>query len=176
MSWRLLAALAAAAASAVAVPAATATTHGRSLVFFAKPAQAQFINHADDRERGNKINPFNADFLPTPPNANKGKKGARAGDRALFSVTLYADRRLTRPVGTAIYSCTFNFAQEAICTAHFELSRGSMIAMGPARLDGRQILLPVIGGTSKYAGAHGQVTSTPARKKKDMQIIRFLLV
>ena len=35
-----------------------------------------------------------------------------------------------------------------------------MIAMGPAKLDGSDIVLPVTGGTGRYAGAHGQLTST----------------
>lgn len=171
---------AAAAAAAMALPAATATTSGRSLVLYAKQTRAQFINHADDRERGNRTNPFSGDgeVLPTPPSANSGKKGARAGDNALFSLTLYASRKLTRPVGTATYSCTFNFAQEAICDAQFQLTRGSLIAMGPAKLDGSAIVLAVTGGTGRYIGAHGQVTSTSSstKTKKATQIIRFQLL
>jgi hypothetical protein len=173
----LLAALAIlATAAATALPAAAAKTQARSLIFYGDPARAQFVNHADDRDRGNKTNPFNGGDLPVPPSANSGKKGARAGDNALFSVTLYADRKLTRPVGTALYSCTFNFSQNATCDAHFELGRGTMIAMGPARLDGSPIVLPVIGGTGRYRGAHGQVTSSPLHGKKNTQVIRFQLV
>jgi hypothetical protein len=164
-------------AAAASVPAASAKTLPRSLVFYGKPARAQFVNHADSRDLGNKTNPFNGGDLPTPPSANSGKKGARAGDNALFSVTLYADRKLTRPVGTALYSCTFNFSQNATCDAHFELNRGTMIAMGPARLDGTPIVLPVIGGTGRYVGAHGQVTSSSlGGKKTNTQVIRFQLV
>lgn len=178
MTRRLPAALAAVATAAtMAVPAVTAAAQTRSLVFYAKPARAQFISHSDDRERGKKTNPFNADApLPTPPSANSAKEGARAGDNALFSLKLYSDAKLKRPVGTAIYSCTFNFAQEAICDANFELKNGTMIAMGPAKLGGGPIVLPVTGGTGRYAGAHGQVTSTSSGKKKNIQIIRFQLV
>jgi hypothetical protein len=178
MSRRLAAALATvASAVTMAVPAAHATTQGRSLVFYAQPTRAQFINRADDRERGLKLNPFNADILPPPPKANTGKKGGRAGDNALFAFRVYSDPSLTRLVGTAIYSCTFNFAHEAICEADFEFSHGSMIAMGPAQLDSTftQIVLPVTGGTGRYAGAHGQLTSTPSIYK-NTQIIHFQLV
>jgi hypothetical protein len=160
----------------MAVPVASAAAERRSFILYAEATRAQFINHADDRKRGDIVNPFNPDILPTPPNANNGKKGARAGDNGLVSLTLYSDRNLTRPVGTAIYSCTFNFGQEAICNAHFELSRGTIIAMGPAKLDGSQIVLAITGGTGRYAGAHGQLTSTSSRTKKSTQIIRFLLV
>ena len=178
MSRGLPAALAAVAAAAtLAVAAAAATTHVRSLVFYATPTRVQFINHADDRERGLRLNPFNADILPPPPKANTGKKGGRAGDNALFAFKLYTDPSLTRLVGTAIYTCTFNFAHEAICEADFQLKGGSMIAMGPAQLDSSfsRLVLPVTGGTGRYVGAHGQLTSTPSIYK-NTQIIHFQLV
>lgn len=176
MRRRLPAALAALAmAATMAVPLAPATTQGRSFVIYAKPTRAQFINHADDRERGKILNPFGSDLLPPPPDANTGKKGARAGDNALFSLKLYSDPHLTRPVGNAIYSCTFNFAQEAICEANFTLNGGTMIALGPAKLDSGNIVLPVIGGTGRYAGAHGQLTSRPSGSK-NTQIVRFRLL
>src|SRR5581483_11942372 len=149
----------------------------RSLVYYAKPTRAQFINHADDRTRGLKVNPFNADVLPPPPKANTGKKGGRAGDNAFFAFKLYTDPNLTRLVGSATYSCTFNFAHEAICEADFELTHGSMIAMGPAQLGSTftDVVLPVTGGTGRYEGAHGQMTSTPSIFK-NTQIIHFQLV
>lgn len=176
MRRALLTALAVAAAAALAVPVAQATPQERSFVLYAKATGAQFVNHADDRARGDIINPFNADTLPTPPSANSAKKGARAGDNALFILKLFADASLKRPVGDAVYSCTFNFAQEAICSATFETRSGTMFAMGPAKLDGTTIVLPVTGGTGQYAGAHGQLTSAAATAKKTTQLIRFRLV
>ena len=178
LSRRLPAAVVAVAVAAtVAVPIAQATTQGRrSFVFYAKPTRAQFINHADDRARGNFTNPF-ADLIPTPPNANSGKPGARAGDNALFTLKLYSDARLSRLVGTASYSCTVNFAQQAICEGQFEFSAGgTMIAMGPADLKSGDLVLPVTGGTGRYARAHGQLTSTSAGKKTNTQILHFQLV
>jgi len=159
----------------MASPAAPASAKAQSFTFYAKATHAQFINHADDRARGNKANPFNAEALATPPKANKGKKGARAGDNALFSLNVYSNAALTKLVGTATYSCTFNFAQEAICEADFELNRGTMIAMGPAKLDGTPIVLAVTGGTGRYAGAHGQVTSTGSSTKTGSQVLFFQL-
>jgi hypothetical protein len=178
MSRRLPAALAAVVVAATfAVPVALATTQARrSFVLYAKPTRAQFINHADDRARGNFTNPF-ADILPTPKNANSGKPGARAGDNALFTLKLYSDGKLTRLVGTAAYSCTVNFGGQAICEGQFEFSAGgTMIAMGPADLKSGDLVLPVTGGTGRYSGAHGQLTSTSAGKKTSTQIIRFQLV
>jgi hypothetical protein len=181
MSRRLAAALVAiAVAVTVTVPVALATPKARrSFVFYGTPTRAQFVNHADDRQRGTFTNPFNADVLPTPPNANSAKKGARAGDNALFTLKLFSDARLTRPVGTARYSCTVNFGQQAICEGQLVLRNGTMIAMGAADLRNGDLVLPVTGGTGRYAGAHGQLTSTAAGKRssqKNTQILRFQLV
>ncbi|MES1246324.1 MAG: hypothetical protein ABUS54_01470 [Actinomycetota bacterium] len=177
MSRRLPAlAAAAAAAAAIAVPAASAATKARSFVLYAKGQHAQFVNNADSRKLGAKVNPFGLEILPTPKSANSGKKGARAGDTAVVTLTLYSDRKLTHQVGTATYTCTFNFNQVATCDGHFALNRGSLIAMGPARLDGSTIVLAVIGGTGSYEGAHGQLTSTSLNKQQDTQVFRFQLV
>ena len=177
MRRRLLTALAVAAiAATIAAPLAAASTQGRSFVVYAKPMQAQFVNHADDRARGKILNPFDGNTLPTPPSANAGKKGARAGDTALLSFRLYSDLNLTRLIGNAIYSCTFNFAHQAVCEANFALNGGTMIAMGPANMDSSNLVLPVTGGTGRYAGAHGQLASRASGNKKNAQIIRFRLV
>jgi hypothetical protein len=176
MSRRLLAALVAVVIpAAMAIPVVQAATEARSLVVYAKPTRAQFISHSDDRERGDLGNLFQTDEAKPPPSANAGKKGGRAGDNALFSFRLFSDAKLKRPIGTAIYHCTFNFAHEAICDASFEIANGTMIAQGPADLDTAAMILPVIGGTGRYAGAHGQLTSTPTGSKST-QLIRFQLV
>ena len=162
LSGALIAAVVVAAVCA-STPAIAART--RSLVVYAKTTKLQFLNHADDRARGNTTNPFNADTkLPPPPKANTGNKGTRAGDNALIQLKLYADPQLTKAIGSAVYSCTFNFAQQATCDADFELSDGSMTGSGPADLLGRQFTLAVIGGTGAYLGARGQMTSTLAPK------------
>ena len=151
------------------------TQASRSIVFYAKPTKAQFISHSDDRERGNFTNPF-ADILPTPKNANSGKEGARAGDNAIFSLKLYSDAKLTHAVGTAAYHCTVNFGQQAVCDGQFQFGNGTMIATGPADLKSGNFVIPVTGGTGRYASAHGQLSSMSAGAKTNTQIIRFRLV
>ena len=177
ISRRLPAALVAVAiAVTVAVPVALASTQARrSFVFYAKPTRAQFINHADDRERGNITNPFGDAVLP-PSQRELREAGRAPGDNALFMLKLYSDAKLTRLVGTASYSCTVNFGQQAICEGQFELGDGTMIAVGQADLRSGDWVLPVSGGTRRYAGAHGQLTSKPAGTKLNTQIIHFQLV
>jgi hypothetical protein len=169
---------AAAVAAALVVPATTSASqsHAQSFVLYGKGKRAQFVNRADDRDRGNTTNPFGDFVLPTPPSANSGKKGARAGDNALVTLVLYVDKKLTEPAGTAIFCCTFNFAQEALCEADFELRRGTVIARGPARLDGGRILLAVTGGTGRHVGARGQVSSSASPTSKNAQVLHFTLV
>jgi hypothetical protein len=155
---------------------ATAATETHSIVLYAKVSRVQFVNHADDRQRGNLTNPFNADVrLPPPPTANVGKKGARAGDNALFSFKLYSDAKLAKRVGSGVYSCTFNVAHQAICEADFELKDGTMFASGPADLDTGRFTLPVNGGTGAYLGARGEFISRPAARK-DAHRLTFLLL
>ena len=177
MRRALPAVLAGVAAAAALVPGmASAAPKAGSLTLYGKPVKAKYVEHSDDRERGDIKNPFTIDVLPTPPNANNGRKGARAGDMALITVRLFSDPRFTRAAGSATYSCTFNFAEEAVCQIFFTLGGGTMIASGPAHLDGVRILLPVTGGTGRYLGARGQMTSTPTGDKADSQVIRFQLL
>lgn len=174
----LLALLAAAAvAGAGLLPgAAGAVGQAGSLTLYGKPTKARYSEHSDDRQRGDIKNPFTIDVLPTPKNANSGRRGARAGDMATISVKLFADARMTRTAGTAIYSCTFNFAEEAVCQIFFSLGGSTMIASGPAHLDGVRMVLPVTGGTGRYLGARGQMTSTPVGDQDDSQVYRFRLL
>jgi hypothetical protein len=174
VSRRIALLTAVAAVAATAVPAAHTATHGRSFVYYAKGTRVQFISHADDRVRGSKLNPFNADIIPPPPKT--GGKGAGPGDKAFFSLKLYSDAGLKRLIGTAIYSCTFNFAHQALCEADFALHNGTMLAMGPAKLVDTfgDLILPVVAGTGRYGDAHGQLTSTPSGRS-NVQIIHFQL-
>ena len=63
-----------------------------------------------------------------------------------------------------MYSCTFSFAKLALCQADFELSSGAMIASGPAHFTSTSLTFAVNGGSGKYLGARGQVSSAPTAK------------
>jgi len=141
----------------------------RGLTIYAVGSKAQFTNHADDRERGLAKNPFNFDMKIQPP---KGK-GPQAGDKANYSFKLYSDPSLKKLIGSAVYSCTFNFGHEALCQADFELNNGAMIASGPADFDTTSFTLAVSGGSGKYLGARGQVSSAP--HLRDSHRLTFVL-
>jgi hypothetical protein len=153
---------------------ANAAPARQQFTIYAKATQVQFVNHADDRARGNVTNPFSADTkLPPPPTANSGKKGARAGDNALLSFKLYRDPSLKKRIGSAVYSCTFNFAHNALCEETFELNDGTMFAAGPVDLDAASFTIAVTGGTSRYFGVRGEINAGPAGK--DAHRLRFVL-
>ena len=155
---RRLAAVAAVAFLA-AVGAGVASA-GHSLTIYAVATKGQYANHADDRARGVLDNPFNADEdKPT----GTGKK-TRAGDNALIALKLYSDSSFKKQIGSGTYSCTFTTAKVALCNADFELNDGSMTASGPTNFDSTTFTLAVSGGTGKYLGARGQVSSAPLGK------------
>jgi len=155
---RRLAAVAAVAVLA-AVGAGTAGA-GHSLTIYAVATKGQYADHADDRARGVLDNPFNADEnRPT----GSGKK-TRAGDNALIALKLYSDPSFKKRIGSGTYSCTFTTAKVALCNADFELNNGSMSASGPTNFDAATFTLAVSGGTGKYLGARGQVSSAPLGK------------
>lgn len=138
---------------------ASATASSHALTIYARITQSQFVDHSDDRKRGDFANPFNTDTTIPPP---KSGAGALPGDNALFTFTLYSDPTLKRRVGTGTYSCTFNFAHRALCEADLELRSGTMIADGPIDFNSTRFTLAVTSGTGKYLGVRGQVASSPA--------------
>ena len=143
----------------------------RSMNIYAVATHAQYVDHSDDRQRGNITNPF---AVETPAVGQKEKgKGPFAGDNALFAFNLYSDPGLKHKVGTAVYSCTFNFGHQAFCSANFQLTDGTMSASGAADFDTTTFTLAVSGGNGAYLGLRGQVSSSPAGK--DAHQLAFLL-
>lgn len=162
-------------AGASLAASAHATTTRKAFTIYALATYAEYFNHADDRVRGATANPFNADTKSLAPLTKKKEagKGPFPGDNALFSFKLYRDVRLRQRIGSAVYSCTFNFAHVALCEATFELGGGTMSATGPADFDDLRFTLAVNGGTGKYLGSRGQVSSAPA--SKDAHRLDFVL-
>lgn len=151
-------------ATAAMCAAATASVARQQFTLYAKATQVQFIDHSDDRARGTAKNPFNADIKIPPPPKRKDSEGSRPGDSARLSFKLYRDAGLKTSVGSAVYACTFNFEHRALCEATFELTDGTMFAMGSVDFDATSFTIAVTGGTDRYVGVRGQVRSGPARK------------
>ena len=146
------------------IAAGTAQARVKTLAIYAKATRVQFVNHADDRARGAEKNPFNVDTKSLAPKSTAKEKGSGPlpGDNAFFTFRIYQDAALKHPIGSATYSCTFNFQRQAFCEASFDLASGSIAAAGPVDFNGSDITLAVSSGTGKYLGARGEVSSSAA--------------
>ncbi len=150
-----------AAAAVVAVGAASAQARSpQALTVYAVASHATFVDHADDRARGLNKNPFNADIKTLVPRteAREKGKGPFPGDEAQLMFKIYRGANLKKQIGSAVDTCTDNFAKHALCRADFNLNDGSLFAAGPVDFGASDFTLAVTGGTGRYTGAHGQVS------------------
>jgi hypothetical protein len=159
-------------AAGVNSASAEAATGQHNLTIYSVPVLSQYINKADDRQRAVAHNPFNVDTAKLAPK-DKGK-GPFAGDTTLYTFTLYTSRSLTKKIGSAAYTCNYNFAQNALCTAYFELKGGTLLASGRILFTSRRFTLAVTGGTNKYFAANGEVAMAPVTT--NMQRLSFVLL
>lgn len=168
--------------AALAVTAPSAGNRARSatpkenLTVYAVPTTVQFMNHADDRLRGMTTNPFAsaANGQVIASGANEKKAGPFPGDDVLYSFQLYTKPTQGKRLGSAIFTCYYNFGKQAICDTYFDLDGGLILGSGSVVLGNPRFVLSITGGTRTYLGALGQVTSLPAPKEAqryDLQLI-----
>jgi hypothetical protein len=130
----------------------------RVVTVYSVATGVQYINTADDRARGHLNNPLDDAAGKLAPRSSGAGKGPFAGDVAIYALSLYSDRALKRPAGSAVYTCYFNYDQHALCKAYFKLkTRGTLVASGPIDFKFSQFTIVVTGGTSTYLGVRGEV-------------------
>ena len=161
-------------AAGVASTSGAAVAVQSKLTIFTVASGAAFINTADDRARGVKNNPFDAATNRLRPNVDETGDGPFAGDVAVFSFDLFKSPALKKSVGTASYTCYFNYLKHALCQAYYELRGGTLTAAGPVDFNRTGFKLVITGGTQKYLAARGQVTSVQAHA--DAQRVDFDLL
>jgi hypothetical protein len=141
--------------------AADAATVTRRVTLYSVAEQEQFINHQDDRIRGAGKNPF-GNFRDIAP-STKTAAGPFPGDVALFSFNLYADSSLKRRVGSAQFTCLYNFNKNAFCDATFQLTAGgTLVAGGSFNFNVSAFSLAVTGGDGPYLGVKGTLEEAPS--------------
>jgi hypothetical protein len=119
----------------------------------------QYINVADDRDRGEGNNPFgNYSGSAAPAPSNEKLFGPLPGDLGDFSFNLYGSAAHTTRLGTALFICHYNFDQGGDCDVAFQLSNGTLIGKGPYNFDASTFTLPIVGGTDAYRGSKGEVS------------------
>jgi len=133
-----------------------------TVTLYASPTKEQFLNHADDRARGNGSNPFGNFSNPVATTKEHGN-GPFPGDQAVFNFNLFAGPVLTKAAGAAVFVCTYNFAHNGLCEGAYQLGRGTLYVKGPLDFDAKTFSLAVVGGTGNYAHLTGSLTETPTR-------------
>ncbi|HZS24952.1 MAG TPA: hypothetical protein VFA30_08185 [Gaiellaceae bacterium] len=165
--WGPFALAAVLAALLPATASSGATRASRTLRVYAVPATVQFMNHADDRLRGMATNPFKfkaSEAVILGDNGKEKGNGPFPGDDILYSFKLFSDAKLSKPGGTALFTCYYEFLKRATCDSYFDLAKGLLLASGQVRFGGSHFVLGITGGTRAYLGALGQVDSVPAAK------------
>jgi hypothetical protein len=150
---------------------ASAAARSRGLSLYAVATRVQYVDYSDGITRAKYQNPFNIDSKKFTPTTGKGV--ASPGNSAFFAFNLYSDSALKHLLGTAIYTCSFNFNNNADCQAEYDLKNGSLFAAGPVDFKSTKTLLAITGGTGTYLGTAGQVVSlgpTNAKSTSRLQI------
>lgn len=123
----------------------------------------QFLDHSDDRTRGKGNNPF-GNFKDSKTTTKEAGNGPFPGDNAVFRFGLYTNPDRKTSVGTAIFTCTYNFNKHAFCDASYDLDGGTLLGAGAFNFNAGTFAVAITGGTGKYASATGDISATPAVK------------
>jgi len=141
-------------------PVATKTTH--ALVLASVPTAEQFLNHADDRQRGFGNNPF-GNFIQQKKTTTEQNNGPFPGDQALFEFNIFSASDAKKLAGTAVFTCNYGFQKLGFCDATYALSGGTLVASGSVDFNASTFSLVVTGGTGKYGNAAGELAASPAQ-------------
>jgi hypothetical protein len=157
-------AIAALATAAGASAAGHAAKDAQTLSLYSLATEEQFVNNADDRQRGRGNNPF-GNYKDLTATSKENGNGPFPGDQALFKFAVYSSNALKKSVGTAVFTCTYNFDRNAFCDAVYTLKGGSLIGAGAFNFDAGRFSIAITGGTGKYRSANGDLQATPAKNK-----------
>jgi hypothetical protein len=146
---------------AIALSPAPSAQPARTLSLVSVPTAEQFLNHADDRQRGYANNPF-GNFYQSKLTTNEQNDGPFPGDQALFEFNVYSGTDLKKLAGTAVFACNYGFKKHGFCNAIYQLSGGTLVASGPLDFNASSFSLVITGGTGKYGSAAGELVAMPS--------------
>jgi hypothetical protein len=165
--WRLvspvvvLAVTALAAVSLFTAGSAAASTGQQKFTIYSVATQEQFMNMSDDRARGKGNTPF-GNFKDTSTPTKESGVGPFPGDIALFGFALFTNSDLKTSAGSGVFTCQYNFNQNAFCDVSYQLSGGTLICAGAFNFNAKTFTLSIKGGTGKYVGMKGNIAALPA--------------
>jgi hypothetical protein len=150
--------------SATSATASSTTAKGeQKFTLYSVTQIEQFLDHSDDRSRGKGNNPF-GNFKDSKTVTKEAGNGPFPGDNAVFSFGLYTSPDRKTSVGSAIFTCTYNFNRHAFCDASYQLAGGVILGAGAFNFNAGTFAVAITGGTGKYAAATGDISATPAAK------------
>ena len=150
-------------ATGVTSSRAAAAAGPQKFTIYAITEVEQFLDHSDDRTRGKGNNPF-GNFKDSKTVTKEAGNGPFPGDNAVFSFGLYTNPNRKTSVGSAIFTCTYNFDRHAFCDASYQLSGGVLLGAGAFDFNAGTFEVAITGGTGKYAAATGDISAQPAAK------------
>ena len=144
------------------------------LTIFTVASDVQFINTADDRARGAINNPFDAATNKLRPKTSGGGDGPFPGDIVVFNFDLYGKLPVKKKIGSASYTCYFNYTRQRALPGVLRACRWDAAAAGPVDFNATSFRLVVTGGTKTYLAARGQVTSNKSQDNSQRVDFRLL--
>jgi hypothetical protein len=158
---------------AVTPVAAHAAGAQQKLTLWSVATEEQFVNNADDRERGKGNNPFGNYKDLTATTAEKGN-GPFPGDEALFKFSVYTSSDLKKSAGTALFTCEYNFDKNAFCDATYQLPGGTLVGAGEFNFNAPRFAIAITGGTGKYRGVRGDLEASPGPGHSQKLLVTFV--
>jgi hypothetical protein len=129
------------------------------LTLYSVATSEQFINNADDRQRGQTHSAF-GNFHDTSATSRERGNGPFPGDQAIYEFAVYGNAALKQSVGTGMFTCEYNFAKHAFCNALYSVKGGTLIGSGQVNFDSYSFAIAIVGGTGKYRGLRGEMQAT----------------
>jgi len=148
------------AASATSSSAEAATSQ-QKFTIYSVATQEQFLSMSDDRARGKGNTPF-GNFKDTSVPTKESGVGPYAGDIAMFSFDLYTTAALTTKAGSGVFTCQYNFNQNAFCDVTYQLKGGTLLCAGAFNFNAKSFTLTIKGGTGVYRSKKGDIDALPA--------------
>jgi hypothetical protein len=143
----------------MAIQATAPSTSTHTIGLYTAPAGETFVNNDDDEARGGVNNPTGS-HIPTASADEEKNRGPYPGDEGIYQVTLYKNADLTHPVGTATYTCQYQFFHNGLCDASYQIGGGTLIAEGALVFSATRYSLAVTGGIGTLNGQTGQVDAS----------------
>jgi hypothetical protein len=148
-------------AAGVASGTAEAATSQQKFTIYSVATQEAFLSMSDDRARGKGNTPF-GNFKDTTTPTKESGAGPFAGDIAMFSFDLYTGADLKTRAGSGVFTCQYNFNQNAFCDVSYQLKGGTLICAGAFNFNAKSFTLTIKGGTGAYRSKKGDIDALPA--------------